>query len=143
MKSQNPNASLEELSKMEADYRQLLQQQNELDGTDPDLLAEMNEGWSNGYGLDMEGLDNDFGMNKLDDRPRYDENGVPSIEQYSFGRFDSLLFQNPLLTILTRANHIHNRTRESTSKRSSRRSSRSGKTSLGNQWISGRCCSPL
>lgn len=70
---------------MEADYRQLLQQQNELDGTDPDLLAEMNEGWSNGYGLDMEGYDNDFGMNKLNGAPRYDENGVPALEQYAFG----------------------------------------------------------
>lgn len=85
VKAQNPGASLEELSKMETDYRQLLQQQNELD-FDPEMLKEMEGRWSNGFGLDMEGLDNDFGLNNIDaNMPLYDEHGVPTLGSYTFG----------------------------------------------------------
>jgi hypothetical protein len=86
VKAQNPGASLEELSKMEADYRQLLQQQNELDAVDPEMLKEMEERWSNGFGLDMEGLDNDFGLNNIDaNMPQFDEHGIPTLTPYTFG----------------------------------------------------------
>lgn len=71
---------------MEADYRQTIQQSHEIDAVDEDL-QKMNEYWSNGYGLDMEGLDNDFGMNNLDTKmPEYDESGLPKTEQYVFGK---------------------------------------------------------
>jgi len=86
VKAQNPGATLEELSKMKADYEQLLQQHNELDAVDPEMLKEMEDGWSNGFGLDMEGLDNDFGLNTIDaNMPRYDEHGVPMLASYAFG----------------------------------------------------------
>lgn len=86
VKAQNPAASLEELSKMEADYRQLLQQRNELDAVDPEMLQEMSGAWTNGFGLDMEGLDADFGLNNIDvNMPRYDEHGIPTLAPYTFG----------------------------------------------------------
>lgn len=79
---------------MEEDYRQLLQQKGELESSssiDPEFASAMEEGWSNGFGLDMEGLDSDFGMNKLDSfgggmpESRYDERGLPALAPYSFG----------------------------------------------------------
>jgi hypothetical protein len=68
-----------ELSKLEAEYRQLLQQNQELDDTS--ALLERQE-WD---GVDMEGLDSDFGMNSVNSMTRFDENGVPFLDQYTFG----------------------------------------------------------
>lgn len=97
VKAQNPGASLEELSKLEADYRQTLQSAQELDAADPDHLAEMTGAWSNGFGLDMEGLDPDFGLNNIDQRTRYDEHGIPMLDQYDFGMLDVDLILHLLL----------------------------------------------
>lgn len=101
VKAQNPGASLEELSQMEADYRQLLQQKNELESIDPEYANAMEDGWSNGFGLDMEGLDSDFGMNKLDSgmsSSRYDDNGLPALAPYAFGAsvYFSLILLRPM-----------------------------------------------
>lgn len=75
---------------MEVDYRQLLQQKGELETLDPEYASAMEEGWSNGFGLDMEGLDSDFGLNKLDSGmsgSRYNEHGLPTLVPYEFGTF--------------------------------------------------------
>ena len=86
VKASNHGLNPEELSQMEADYRQTLQQSDELGETDVEYLKEMNDHWNNGYGLDMDGLDNDFGLNTLDSKmTQYDEFGVPKLEQYAFG----------------------------------------------------------
>ncbi len=82
MKANHGDTDLEELARMEADYRQLVQQNNELDGIDPDLLAQMNESWTN-YGDDLDG---DFGLNDLTRMTKYDEGGIPILDPYEFGK---------------------------------------------------------
>ena len=67
---------------MEADYRQLVQKNHELDGTDPDLL---DVSWPN-YG-DIDGdIDGDFGLNDLNNMTKYDDGGIPILDPYVFGK---------------------------------------------------------
>jgi len=87
VQAQNPGTDLGEMSKLEADYRQLLQQRNETAGIeDPDMLQEMNDSWTDyGAGMGSDLWDSDFGMNQLNDMTKFDENGVPILQPYEFG----------------------------------------------------------
>ncbi|KAF8316391.1 TPR-like protein [Clavulina sp. PMI_390] len=107
VKAQNPGATDAELAKMEADYRQLLQQRDEVDEMDPDMLESMKEGWSNGYGLDLE-TDRDFGLNNIDGgsaSTRYDDNGVPSLAPYAFEAGNPYM-EAPTGALLARAKEL-------------------------------------
>jgi hypothetical protein len=68
------------MSKLEAEYHQLLQQSRELDDSGGVLER---EGWD---GVNMDGLDSDFGLNTMNTMTRFDDNGVPSLEDYVFGK---------------------------------------------------------
>ncbi|KAF9506187.1 hypothetical protein BS47DRAFT_1385656 [Hydnum rufescens UP504] len=91
-----------ELSKLEAEYRQLLQQNSELDDTS--ALLERQE-WD-GAGVDMDGLDSDFGMNSVNSMTRFDENGVPILDQYAFEQNNPYLHEGAPSSLLDSAKKL-------------------------------------
>ncbi|KAF8332035.1 uncharacterized protein EI90DRAFT_2972114 [Cantharellus anzutake] len=96
VKVNNSDHDLDGLAAQEADYRQLMQQMHELDGTDPDLLAQVNESMAN----PDDDLVGDFGLNDLDDMTKYDDEGVPILEAYEFEQ------NNPYLNDASSSGHL-------------------------------------